>query len=129
MDINKHKFAIDKKRVHLLKMNAKNGWLLMIIQKVTVLNKYGLHARPSSCLAQTATHYQSEITLRKDDMEVNCKSIMGLMMLAAECGTEIEMIVEGPDEETAARELKQLFERKFRSAYSEEWLEEHGDSY
>ncbi len=101
----------------------------MIKELVTVRNKYGLHARPSSFLAQSATHYQSHIVLRKDDTEVDCKSIMGLMTLAAECGTELEMVVEGPDEEKAARELKALFERKFRSAYSEEWLEEHGDNY
>ena len=101
----------------------------MIVRKVTVLNKYGLHARPSSCLAQAANHYLSNIVIRKDDMEVNCKSVMGLMMLAAECGTEMEMFVEGPDEEMAAKEITELFERKFRTAYSETWLEEHGDDY
>ncbi len=101
----------------------------MITRTVTVLNKYGLHARPSSCLAQTANQYQSEIMIRNDDVEVNGKSIMGLMMLAAEYGTELTMTVEGPDEEVAAQDLVELFKRKFRSAYSESWLEEHDNDY
>lgn len=70
-------------------------------QETTVLNKLGIHARPSALLVQTASAFASEITLIRDDIEVNGKSIMGVMMLAAEQGAKIRVRTEGPDEEEA----------------------------
>ena len=72
-------------------------------QETKVRNKLGIHARPSAMLVQTATGFQSEITLIRDDLEVNGKSIMGVMMLAAEEGSTIVVRAEGPDEADALK--------------------------
>jgi phosphotransferase system HPr (HPr) family protein len=89
----------------------------MIQKKVTVLNKLGLHARPSAKVVQTASKYQSEISLTKGTMTINVKSMLGVMALAAEYGTELILRVEGEDEKEAAREIVRLFKTKFREAY------------
>lgn len=73
----------------------------------------GVHARPSAMLVQTATKFKSEVQLRKGDLRVNAKSIMGVMMLAAEMGSTIVITAEGEDEEEAVRALAQLFADKF----------------
>ncbi|WP_428897275.1 phosphocarrier protein [Parelusimicrobium proximum] len=73
----------------------------MINDNITIKNKMGLHARPSALLAKTAAAYKSEITLNKDNVNVNAKSIMGILMLAAECGAEIKLSVSGEDEQEA----------------------------
>jgi phosphocarrier protein len=85
----------------------------MVSKKITVQNKLGLHARPSSLLIKTAQNFRSEFKIVKEDMEVNGKSIMGVMMLAAECGSELELIADGADEEFMLDELVKLFESKF----------------
>jgi len=64
-------------------------------------------------LVQTATKFKSEVQLRKGDLRVNAKSIMGVMMLAAEMGSTIVITAEGEDEEEAVRALAQLFADKF----------------
>jgi phosphocarrier protein len=84
-----------------------------MVSKITVQNKLGLHARPSSLLIKTAQNFRSEFKIVKEDMEVNGKSIMGVMMLAAECGSELELIADGADEEFMLDELVKLFESKF----------------
>ena len=89
----------------------------MIQKKVTVLNKLGLHARPSAKVVQTASKYRSEISLSKGTMTINVKSMLGVMALAAEYGTELILRVEGEDEKEAAREIVRLFKTKFREAY------------
>ena len=82
--------------------------------QVTVKNEYGLHARPSSLMANLASQYKSEIKIIKDDSEVNCKSIMNLLLLAAGKGTVLLVVVEGEDEESALAAIKELIEvRKF----------------
>ncbi|PID28221.1 MAG: phosphocarrier protein HPr [Candidatus Cloacimonadota bacterium] len=85
----------------------------MIRKKVVIQNKLGLHARPSSLLIKLAQNFRSEFKIVKDDMEVNGKSIMGVMMLGAPCGTELELIADGVDEEYMIEEIVNLFESKF----------------
>jgi len=89
----------------------------MIEKKVTVNNKLGLHARPSAKVVQTASRFRSDIYLIKDSMTVNIKSMLGVMALAAEYGTELILRVEGEDEKEAAQEIVRLFKTKFREAY------------
>lgn len=89
----------------------------MIEKKVTVENKLGLHARPSARVVQTASKFKSEIYLIKGPMTINVKSMLGVMALAAEYGTELILRVEGEDEKEAARAIVRLFKTKFRDAY------------
>ena len=85
----------------------------MIEKTVTIANKNGLHARPAAEIVKTAAKFTSEITLIRDDLEVNGKSIMGVMMLAAECGATILLRASGPDAEDAVAAIASLVERKF----------------
>lgn len=85
----------------------------MVQLTATVKNSLGIHARPAALIVQAASRFRSEIFLSKDGMEVNGKSIMGVMMLAAETGAEIVVRAEGEDEEKAARELVRVIESKF----------------
>ena len=86
----------------------------MAVRKIfKITNKQGLHARPAALFVRTAARYSSEIWVTKDDDEVNGKSIMGLMMLAAEYGSEVEVRAEGEDEEAAIKELDRLFSGGF----------------
>lgn len=82
-------------------------------KEITVTNRLGMHARPAAMVVQTASQFKSEIRLRKDDLEVNGKSIMGVMMLAAEIGSKILIWAEGDDEAQAVEALAKLFEDKF----------------
>jgi len=77
----------------------------MIKRTVRIANKLGLHARPAALLVTVASRYQSEVFLTKEELRVNGKSIMGVMMLAAEKGAELTIEVDGPDEEDAMQEL------------------------
>ena len=85
----------------------------MIERTVTIANKNGLHARPAAEIVKTAAKFTSEITLVRDDMEVNGKSIMGVMMLAAEFGATLLIRAEGPDAEAAVAALAALIEGRF----------------
>ena len=78
-----------------------------------VINKLGTHARPAALFVKVAGKFQGEITVEKDGEAVNGKSIMGLMMLAAGCGSKIKVTAEGRDAEQAVREIEQLFLQKF----------------
>jgi phosphocarrier protein len=78
-----------------------------------VRNELGVHARPAALFVQLASRFSSEIVLGKNGVEVNGKSIMGVMMLAAERGSTLEIRAEGADEERAAAELAALVERGF----------------
>lgn len=89
----------------------------MIEKQVTVSNKLGLHARPSAKVVQTASKFKSEIYLIKGNMTVNVKSMLGVMALAAEYGTELTLRVIGEDEKEAAQAIVRLFKSKFREAY------------
>jgi phosphocarrier protein HPr len=85
----------------------------MLEQEATVRNKLGIHARPSAILVQTATGFRSEITLIRDDLKVNGKSIMGVMMLAAEEGAAIVVRAEGPDEADALKGMVAAIQSSF----------------
>jgi len=85
----------------------------LIAKTVKISNKLGLHARPSAKVVQTATKFKSEITLEKEGLEVNSKSIMGVMMLAAEMGAEITITATGEDEEEAVKAMCEIVASKF----------------
>jgi phosphocarrier protein HPr len=85
----------------------------MEIQTFTIKNRLGLHARAAALLVKTANRFDSEITFEKDGLEVNGKSIMGILMLAASKGTKITVKVEGKDSSQAIHILAKLFEDKF----------------
>ncbi|QTQ13342.1 HPr family phosphocarrier protein [Treponema parvum] len=85
----------------------------MIEKLLTVKNRAGIHARPAAIIAQTANKFESEITLIRDDITVNAKSIMGVITMAAGYNTAITLQVEGSDEKEAARAIENLFEAKF----------------
>ncbi len=85
----------------------------MMQRTVTVKNKLGLHARPSALVVKAATKYRSDFHITKDGMEINGKSIMGVMMLAAECGSVLELKAEGVDEQYLLDEIEELIESGF----------------
>ena len=85
----------------------------MVSQKVVVKNEAGLHARPASALVKVASRFKSEFFIKMYGYKVNGKSILGVMTLAAESGAEMELILDGPDEEIALDELVKLFDNKF----------------
>lgn len=85
-----------------------------VLQKTFVIkNKLGLHARPAALFVQTSNKFKSHITVTKDGEEVNGKSIMGLMMLAAEAGSKIIVKVTGEDAKELLDKLEELIIRKF----------------
>ena len=80
---------------------------------VQIVNKAGLHARPAAEIVKLAAKYRADITVVREDLEVNGKSIMGVMMLAAECGSTLQLKAEGPDAAEALDALERLIESKF----------------
>ncbi len=89
----------------------------MVEHNLKIINQLGLHARPAAMIAQTAGNFASSIHLAKDEVKVDAKSIMGVMMLAAEHGSTLLLTVEGPDEKEAAAAIKQLFDNKFNEEF------------
>lgn len=85
----------------------------MAERHVQIVNRNGLHARPAAEIVKAASKFKSDITIARDDLEVNGKSIMGVMMLAAEYGSTIELRAKGPDENEAVDALAQLIANKF----------------
>jgi len=85
----------------------------MVTKTATIINKLGLHARPCAQLVTVATRHKSEVFFSKEGMRVNGKSIMGVMMLAAEKGSVITIEASGPDEEEAVTELAHVIEHGF----------------
>ncbi len=85
----------------------------MTERAVTIVNQNGLHARPAAEIVKTASKFKSDIVMVRDDLEVNGKSIMGVMMLAAEFGSTLVVRAEGPDSEQALTAIADLFARKF----------------
>jgi phosphocarrier protein HPr len=82
-------------------------------RKVQIANKYGLHARPAAEFVKLANRFRSEIWVSKDEIEVSGKSIMGVMMLAAEHGSHIEIRAAGDDSSDAVDALAKLVENRF----------------
>jgi phosphocarrier protein len=85
----------------------------MIRTSVTISNKLGLHARASAKLTKTASGFRSEVFISRGDRRVNAKSIMGVMMLAAGLGVDVELDAAGDDEQAAINALVALINDKF----------------
>ncbi len=85
----------------------------MLNKEVTIVNKLGLHARAAAKFVSLASGFESDILLKRNGKSVNGKSIMGVMMLAAGCGTTIELSANGNDEYKAIAELEALIEDRF----------------
>lgn len=85
----------------------------MVAQKVIIRNKLGLHARPAAHFVRLASQFKSDVFLVKDDVRINAKSIMGVMMLAAEQGASLTIECQGEDEAALLAKLTKLVEDKF----------------
>jgi phosphocarrier protein len=85
----------------------------MVERKVTITNKMGLHLRAAALLVQAASAFRSDVHIRKNDIKVDAKSIMGVLGLEAAIGTELTVIADGPDEEDALMIVIGLIEAKF----------------
>lgn len=83
---------------------------------VEVVNANGIHARPAAEIVKTAGRFKADITIARDDLEVNAKSIMGVMMLAAECGSIVRLRAEGDDADGALDALAALIANRFGEA-------------
>jgi phosphocarrier protein HPr len=82
-------------------------------REAKILNKLGIHARPAAEIVKTAGKFKSNVTIVRDDLEVNAKSIMGVMMLAAECGSTVALRATGDDAEAALDALAAVIANKF----------------
>ena len=85
----------------------------MAERSVQILNKNGLHARPAAEIVKLLARFQSDVTISRDGTDVNGKSIMGVMMLAAECGSTLLLRAEGGDADEALDALSLLIQNKF----------------
>ncbi len=84
-----------------------------IEKDISIVNRLGLHARPAAMFVRIATRYRCEVWVAKEGEEVNGKSIMGLMMLAAGQGSKLKIRCEGPDADKAIAELEELIKSRF----------------
>jgi phosphocarrier protein len=84
--------------------------LELLERTVKVVNNLGLHARVATRMAQAMQNYSCNVTLVKDDVEVNAKSVLGLLLLAAAPGTELLVRAQGPDRQKAVEEIRRLIE-------------------
>jgi phosphocarrier protein len=87
-----------------------------LTRELVVQNKMGIHARPAAMVVRITNRFRAEVMVEKDDEQVNGKSIMGLMMLAAAKGSKVRFIATGEDAATMLSELEALFARKFDEA-------------
>lgn len=85
----------------------------MIVKTVRIRNRAGLHTRPAATIVKKASNYRSDFSIVKNDFRINGKSIIGVMTLAAEQGSELQLEFNGPDEEEAAKDIAEYFERGF----------------
>ena len=88
----------------------------MIRHPITIINKLGLHARAAAKFVRLASQFSSDIKLNRGTTEINAKSILGVMMLAAAKGTDLELVVDGSDEAEAVAALETLVNNKFDEA-------------
>lgn len=88
----------------------------MLQKTTTIINKLGLHARAAAKFVTQASLFESDINLQRNNQNVNGKSIMGVMMLAAAKGSEIELIIDGTDENQAMQSLLELIANRFGEA-------------
>ena len=87
-----------------------------VVKELVVQNKLGIHARPAAMIVRITNKFKSEVFVEKDEEQVNGKSIMGLMMLAAGKGSKVKFLATGDDAVLMLNELEQLFARKFDEA-------------
>jgi phosphocarrier protein len=85
----------------------------MVVKEVVVTNRAGIHTRPASMIVREASKFQSEFFIQKDGYEINGKSIIGVMTLAAEQGASLSLVFEGEDEGDASAAIQALFESGF----------------
>lgn len=85
----------------------------MLEKEITIINKLGLHARAAAKFVNLASGFASEINISRNERTVNGKSIMGVMMLAASCGSTIQLTISGKDETEAMEQLEQLIQDRF----------------
>ena len=88
----------------------------MLQQTTTIVNKLGLHARAAAKFVTHASQFESDINVKRNNIDVNGKSIMGVMMLAAAKGSEIELVINGVDESQAMQSLLELIANRFGEA-------------
>jgi phosphocarrier protein len=97
----------------LLNRRASGDTARKLQKEITIVNRLGLHARPAAMFVRIATRYKADVWVSKEGEEVNGKSIMGLMMLAAGQGSKLQIRVEGPDADKALQDIEQLIASKF----------------
>jgi phosphocarrier protein HPr len=98
----------------LLSRRASRAAPVQKIEKeIPIVNRLGLHARPAAMFVRIASRHRSEVWVSKEGEEINGKSIMGLMMLAAGQGSKLRIRCEGPDAEKAMEELEELINARF----------------
>ncbi|MGB9598964.1 MAG: HPr family phosphocarrier protein [Myxococcota bacterium] len=90
-----------------------DGNRMKINKVLTLKNQLGLHARAAAALVNVATRFNSDIQIQYNDETANCKSIMGILMLSAPFGAEVELTIEGDDAPQALREIENLIENRF----------------
>lgn len=86
---------------------------MMVTKEVVINNQVGLHARPATFFIQKANEFKSSIWIEKDDRRVNAKSLLGVLSLGIVKGTAVNLIADGPDEETAIATLAELIASDF----------------
>src|SRR4051812_37301190 len=97
----------------LINRNKSAASANRIEKEVTIVNRLGMHARPAAMFVRIASRYRCEVWVEKDGEQINGKSIMGLMMLAAGQGSKLKLCCEGADAAKAVEELEQLIADKF----------------
>lgn len=97
----------------LLSRKATSARGQKVEKTISIINRLGLHARPAAMFVRIASRYRSEVWVAKEGEEVNGKSIMGLMMLAAGQGSNLRIRCEGPDASKAIEELEELINARF----------------
>jgi phosphocarrier protein HPr len=97
----------------LLKRKTSDAAAAKIVREIPIVNRLGLHARPAAMFVRIASKFRCEVWVGKDGEEVNGKSIMGLMMLAAGQGSKLQIRCEGPDAAQAISEIEELIKSRF----------------
>jgi phosphocarrier protein HPr len=97
----------------LNRKSSGNGPARKLEKEVTIINRLGLHARPAAMFVRIASRYRSEVWVEKEGEQINGKSIMGLMMLAAGQGSKLLIRCEGPDADKAMQEIEELINKRF----------------
>src|SRR5438067_5391949 len=97
----------------LNRKTGANARTQRVEKEIAIVNRLGLHARPAALFVKVASRFRAEVWVKKENEEVNGKSIMGLMMLAAGQGSKLQIRCEGPDAERALEEVEALIKAKF----------------